>query len=79
MSPSKKFRVIDEAIVSVNPKTGQRELKYDTLEEILDAIAECQGGYSACRGGIIVFDTVTGAKSLITLANGVVTDAPITD
>lgn len=79
MALSKKYRIIDEAFRTTNQTTGQPELREKFLEEVLDAIAECQGGYSACRGGIILFDTVTGAKSLVTLANGTLVDAPITD
>lgn len=71
-----KYRVSSDTIYTVN-RDGQRELNQKTLEEILDEIAECQGGYSHCRGGIILIDTVTGAKRLITSANGVTTNTAI--
>lgn len=81
MSLSKKYKFTSDTIFAVDPKTKKRILKNDKkyLEQILDDIAECQGGYSACRGGIILIDTVTGAKNLITLDNGTLTDTPITD
>lgn len=74
-----KYKVLDETIVTINKSTGQRELKLEYLEQILDDIAECRGGYSICRGGLILIDTVTGAKRLITSANGVTTNTLITD
>lgn len=74
-----KYRILDEFIFTINKKTNQRELKEETLEQVLDEIAECYGGYSICRGGLILIDTVTGAKRLITSANGVTTNTLITD
>jgi hypothetical protein len=79
MALSKKYKFTADTFFTVNQDSGRRELKQEYLEQILDAIAECQGGYSACRGGLILFDTVTGDKTLITIASGTLVDAVITD
>ena len=73
-----KYNILDE-VFSTTARNGKRVLKEKTLEEVLDAIAECNGGYSICRGGLILIDTVTGVKNLITLDNGTLVDTPITD
>lgn len=73
-----KYRLFDEVVFTIG-SDGQRILKERTLEEVLDQIAECYGGYSICRGGLILIDTVTGAKRLITSENGVTTNTLITD
>ena len=74
-----KYTILDETLFTVTQKTGQRELKHEYLEQVMDEIAECFGGYSVCRGGLILIDTVTGAKRLITSASGVTTNTLITD
>lgn len=81
MALSKKYKFTSDTIFRVDPNTGKRLLPEDKqyLEQILDDIAECQGGYSACRGGLILIDTETGVKNLITLVNGTLVDTPITD
>lgn len=63
-----KYRILDEFIFTINKKTNQRELKEETLEQVLDAIAECSGGYSICRGGIITWDD-QGVKLLATVVD----------
>lgn len=83
MSLSKKYKFTSDTIFAVDPDSGKRILKDDKkyLEQILDAIAECQGGYSACRGGLILFDD-NGDKFLATIETGEGTDwvfTPITD
>lgn len=58
-----KYKILDETLFTVNQKTGQRELKHEYLEQVLDDIAECFGGWSICRGGLIVIDA-NGVKYL---------------
>jgi hypothetical protein len=71
-----KFLISSDTLYQI--RDGKRYLAQKTLEEVLDEIAECQGGYSHCRGGLILIDTVTGAKRLITSVNGVTTNSAIT-
>lgn len=73
-----KYFVSSDTIYTIG-KDNKRVLKEKTLEAINDEIAECSGGYSICRGGLILIDTVTGAKRLITSASGVTTNTLITD
>lgn len=63
-----KYKILDETLFTVNQKTGQRELKHEYLEQVLDDISECHGGWSICRGGLIMWDD-QGVKLLGTLVD----------
>ena len=71
----KKYKIIPDAIVSLAKGTGKKtptgRVSPDPLylEDILDDIASCNGGFSSCQGGLILFGQDDGKQYRI-YANG---------
>lgn len=54
---------------------GKRE-NVEDLQSALDILAECCGGYSCCKGGLIMNDRTDGSKFLVFIENGAIDIEP---